>query len=734
MGSLRLKLLGSFEARRASGEILEIAGRKNQALLAYIALRPGKFLPREKLVNLLWSDRGEAQARNSLRQALVTLRRDLQGIDPAPLIFERDTIAGDAAGIATDVAEFEALAASGTPDALRRAARLYEGDLLDGLAIRDAAFEEWLSGEQGKLRESAVAVLERLSTLTSGAEAMTVARQLLALDPLREASHRALMRVYAAQGQVDQATRQYHACRDILRRELDVEPSKQTAALYREITENRYRPAPPDEEPARGYALPPVAEAVLGLWASPPAAPSLPDRLSIAVLPFVNMSGDLEQEYFSDGITEDIITDLSRVSGLFVIARNTAFTFKGKAVEVVQAARNLNVRYVLEGSVRKVGSRIRINTQLIDGNTGGHVWADRYDRALGDIFALQDEISQATVSALKVRLLPQERQAIERRSTQNPEAYELYLQARHYLQQRGARNLEAGLRFCHQALKIDPGYSRAWASAALCQALLYVRGRSEDAGLSAAEKALSLDPTLAEAHAAKGRALAELGREDEALAAHETSLGLDPESPDVQYYFGRTCHQFGRHEAAIRHLERAAQLLETDYFPLALASQSYELLGRKNEATRTVRRALELIEREIGERPDNVHAIVQGAWAFAYLGDKERANEWARRAAAIDPEDPLDHYNLGCALTRMNEPEQALDVLEACASKLSPEWIDWVKQDSDLIPLRGHPRYQALIRRGEGRLAASRKSKAGGGAAPARPRSSGQGDLRNDAR
>lgn len=727
MGSLRLKLLGSFEARRASGEILEIAGKKNQALLAFVGLRPGKFLPREKLVNLLWSDRGEAQARNSLRQALVTLRRDLQGIEPAPLLFERDTIAGDAAAIATDVAEFEELAAAGTTDALRQAARLYEGDLLDGLAIRDPAFEEWLFAEQGKLRETALTVLERLSTLTSGAEAMAFARRLLGLDPLREASHRALMRVYAAQGQVDQATRQYHACRDILRRELGVEPSKQTSELQREISEHRYRPAPVDEAPSPAPML--LREPALSR-----AGLTLPDRPSIAVLPFVNMSGDLEQEYFSDGITEDIITDLSRVSGLFVIARNTAFTFKGKAVEVVQAARNLNVRYVLEGSVRKVGSRIRINTQLIDGNTGGHVWADRYDRALGDIFALQDEISEATVSALKVRLLPQERQAIERRATQNPEAYELYLQARHYLQQRGARTLEAALRFCNQALEIDPGYSRAWASAALCQALLYVRGRSADAGLSAAEKALALDPTLAEAYAAKGRALAELGREEDALAAHETSLRLDPDSPDVQYYFGRTCHQFGKHEAAIRHLERAAQLLETDYFPLALASQSYELLGRKGEAIRTVRRALDLIEKEIAERPDNVHAIVQGAWALAYLGENERANDWARRAAAIDPEDPLDHYNLGCALTRMNNPEQALDLLEACASKLSPEWIDWVKQDSDLIPLHGHPRYQALVRRGEARLAASRKKAGGGSVVQARPRSAGQRDLRSDAR
>ena len=698
--SLRLKLLGSFEARGSSGQTVEISGKKAQALLAYLALSPGKSLPREKLVNLLWSDRGDAQARGNLRQVLVTLRRDLEGIDPAPLLFERDTITGDAAAISTDVGEFQWLAASSALDDLRQAATLYEGEFLDGLAIRDPAFEEWLSGERSRLHEIAITVLDRLTGLSTGAGAVAIGKRLLALDTLREGSYRALMHIYADQGQFDQAIRHYQACRDILRRELGTEPSKQTTNLYREISESRYRPAQSNEAPAPVPGTP------------PPATANSPSPLSIAVLPFVNMSGDVEQEYFSDGITEDILTDLSRVSALFVIARNTAFTFKGRAVEAVQVARELNVKYVLVGSIRKVGTRVRIITQLIDGTSGGHVWAERYDRAFGDIFALQDEISQATVAALKVRLLPQERKAIETRSTQNPEAYELYLHARHYLQQRGARNLEIALRFCHQALEVDPNYSRAWASVALCEALLYVRGRSSDSGLSAAEKALSLDPTLAEAHAAKGRALAELGRYDEALAAHEVSLRLNPDSFDVRYYFGRTCHQIGRYEAAIEHLERAAQLLETDYSPLGLVSQSYEMLGRKDEATHTVRRALVLIESEIAERPDNVHAIVQGAWALAYLGERKRAQEWARRAMAIDPDDPLDHYNLGCSLARMNKPDQALDLLEACAAKRSPEWIDWVKQDSDLISLRDHPRYKALIARGEASLAAIRRDKA----------------------
>ncbi len=219
-----------------------------------------------------------------------------------------------------------------------------------------------------------------------------------------------------------------------------------------------------------------------------------------------------------------------------------------------------------------------------------------------------------------------------------------------------------------------------------------------DSGLAAAEKAIAIDPSLAEAYAAKGRALAELGRGEEALAAHEISLRLDPGSSDVRYYFGRSCLQFGHHKAAVEHLERAAQLVPTDYLPLALASQSYELLGRKNDANRTVRRALDLIEREIVERPDNVHAIVQGAWALGYLGERQKAKLWARRAMAIDPDDPLDRYNLACTWARMNEQDLALDLLNPVRPSFLPEWINWIKQDSDLIPLHDHPRYRALPR------------------------------------
>ncbi|TGS11462.1 adenylate/guanylate cyclase domain-containing protein [Mesorhizobium sp. M2E.F.Ca.ET.209.01.1.1] len=431
--------------------------------------------------------------------------------------------------------------------------------------------------------------------------------------------------------------------------------------------------------------------------------PALPEAPSLAVLPFVNMSGDPEQEYFSDGITEDIITDLSKVSTLNVLSRHTTFTFKGKAVEIGQLAQRLKIRYVVEGSVRKAGGRVRITAQLIDASKDSQVWGERYDRELKDIFALQDEIAQAIVAALKIRLLPAEKTAIESRSTQDPKAYQLYLLGRHYLTQQGARSLEIAVRFCRQALEIDPDYARAWAVVALCQAFLHFGG-SEESGLSAAEKALALDATLAEAHAARARALAALGRNDEALAAHEESLRLEPDSFEVRVNFGLTCLYLGRYEDAIEHCERAAQLLEADHWALLIAADCYRLLGRHDELGAASRRALERAEREIALHPDNARALSLGAIALAHLGEKERAEEWAARALTIEPDDMRDYHNIACAFAQMGEPDRALDLLETCLPKA--HLLAWIKREPELMPLHGHPRYQALIAREEARLAA----------------------------
>ena len=255
-------------------------------------------------------------------------------------------------------------------------------------------------------------------------------------------------------------------------------------------------------------------------------------RASICVLPFVNMSGEPEQEYFSDGISEDITTDLSKISALEVVARNTAFSFKGQSPDVKEVAKQLSVSHVLEGSVRKAGSRVRINAQLIDGSTGKHLWADRFDRDLIDIFEIQDEISKAIVDALKVKLLPAEKKAIEHRGTDSAEAYNLYLMARQqwtWGSYGNSRRDEAIVRFALRAVKIDPQYAQAWALMALAQAELRWWHGKDDDPLPASERALAVNPGLAEPYCVKVRYFEELGQHGDADKELEKALQLGPE-------------------------------------------------------------------------------------------------------------------------------------------------------------------------------------------------------------
>ena len=290
-------------------------------------------------------------------------------------------------------------------------------------------------------------------------------------------------------------------------------------------------------------------------------------RQSICVLPFMNMSGDPEQEYFSDGITEDIITDLSKVSALSVVARNTAFTFKAQSLDVKEVAQKLGVDHVLEGSVRKAGNRVRITAQLIDGKAGDHHWADRYDRDLTDIFAIQDEISKAIVQALRVKLLPAEKKAIEQRGTSSVEAYNLYLLARQQLvggSFGNPRRDEAIVRICQQATVIDPDYAEAWALMAFAQSeLRFWHGKDADP-LPAIEKAMALRPDMPEVQCVRARYLENEGKHEQADREIRAALKADPESWEVNREAARMNFRSGRIKEAAPYFEKAAALMETD--------------------------------------------------------------------------------------------------------------------------------------------------------------------------
>ncbi|SMY06358.1 TPR end-of-group domain-containing protein [Flavimaricola marinus] len=450
--------------------------------------------------------------------------------------------------------------------------------------------------------------------------------------------------------------------------------------------------------PGRGYQF------VLPVEEGPPPPTPTPEKDTsdgpkILVLPFANTSNDPDQEYFSDGITEDIITDLSKVAALSVIARNTAFTFKGRAVDVMQTAQRMSLSHVVEGSVRKAGDRIRINAQLVDGATGHSIWSDRFDRHLTDIFDLQDQIAEAIVTALRVRLVPSERVAIQSRPTDNPEAYEIYLQARYHHTRLDRQNFAIARRLAQKALEIDPNYDLAWALLAISQTGLHALSASDDHGLHAAERALALNSDLSEALAAKAFVLAGLGRFDEAFELHERSLELDPESYDVRFLYGRTCFQTGRHADAIVHWERASELSEADLAATSHLAMCYRATGQHAKVLDSARRTLERAERVLSENSSDSYALISGVGAYAKLGEADRAKQWALRVKAVDPDDPSIDYNIACAMALLGETEAALDTLDACLARVDPLTFSvWVGQDSDLDALRDHPRFQRLVR------------------------------------
>jgi adenylate cyclase len=424
------------------------------------------------------------------------------------------------------------------------------------------------------------------------------------------------------------------------------------------------------------------------------------ERPSIAVLPFTNMSGDPEQEYFSDGITEDIITDLSKISGLSVIARNTSFTYKGKSVKMQEIARELGTDYVVEGSVRKSGTRVRVTGQLIDVRDGCHVWAERFDRDLTDIFAIQDEITQAIVEQLKVKLLPQEKKSIEQAPTDNIEAYTYYLRGREFLHRHSKSYYQLARRMFAKAAELDARYARAYAGIADCDSFLFLHYHMDvgiDSILATSAKALALENELAEAHASRGLALSVAQQHEEAMAEFEQAIALDPNSFEAHYLAARASFVHGEIERAAGLFERAAEIRPNDYQSPCLLIQIYRSLGRERESKAAARKGIERAERELTLHPEDPRPAYLGASALMELGESERSREWLSRALAIDPDDPMTQYNVACGYSTLGDIDAAFDLLERWLPFVSHETRAWIKHDSDLDPLRRHPRYQKIL-------------------------------------
>jgi len=461
-----------------------------------------------------------------------------------------------------------------------------------------------------------------------------------------------------------------------------------------------------DRQSAAFRSLCKALEAKLGAPSRPGAAQERESQVTVCVLPFANMSGDPEQEYFSDGITEDIITDLGKVSALSIVSRNMAFAFKGATGGVGEIGLQTKASHVLVGSVRKAGERVRITAQLIDATNDAQVWGDRYDRDLNDIFALQDEISKAIVAALRLTLLPEEQHALEQRSTSNAEAYKLYLMARQFWQLDDERNDEIVIRICKHVVELDPNYAEAWATMALAHWNLFAHKNLpiEDVQRPA-RRALALGPHLADAHAAVATAHRSAGNFSEGLAAAQKAIEIDRASYVANRTAGLCCMGLRQYDEAIRYFKIAADLMDSDFTAAMFIVQSFMARNDKPRAKAAAAKAMTRIEKIVAAEPGHSRAIGMGVYALSVLGQRERAVEWATRARLIDPDNSNLHYNLACAMSTLGEHDRALTILEGIAEKASQGMISWIEADSDFDPIRSDPRFDAMVAGAKERLA-----------------------------
>ncbi|MGD9968308.1 MAG: TIR domain-containing protein [Hyphomonadaceae bacterium] len=426
-------------------------------------------------------------------------------------------------------------------------------------------------------------------------------------------------------------------------------------------------------------------------------------RPALLVLPFVNMSGDGEQEYFADGVTEDIITDLSKIAAISVVSRNTAFTYKGKAVAVAALARDLSVSHILEGSVRKSGTRVRVTAQLLEAKSDAQIWAERFDRTLDDIFAIQDEISKAIVGALQVKLAPEEKRAIEKRATASSEAYELYVMARAFSRKGSERLKPVIIRICRRVVELDPNFAPAWALISFAESELTQRGvagSSPQRALETAQRAIDADPNFAPGYAALAEAhLRGLAESQPVDALLQRALELDPDCYEAHLVAGASAIAKREYETAVRHFERAIALDEDAYWPAGMVVQAYEALGNHDDVLAASRRSRARCERILAHEPDHSGALGFFVTSLADLDETDRAREWAQRAVLFDPDNARLHYNLACAMARIGDAEAAAALIEPWIDSISRGWLLWMERDNSLDSVRTHPRFVAMVER-----------------------------------
>lgn len=553
MSKLQLILLGHFDCLLASGTRIALSMRKAEALLAFLALAPGLRHPRERLINLLWSDRGEEQARNSLRQALSSIKKSLGDVADLVLQIDRKTVSLNAALVEVDALEFERLALEGDYESLASAADLYQGEFLEGIAIRDAACQEWLDGERERFKRQYIEILFNLAETQLLSHdynhAIRSAERLVEQDPLVESGWRLLMRSYFENGDRNHALQAFKRCQQILRAELEVGPEPATIELRERIA---------------GGAIEPRSAPATAKIASP--APTTDSDHSIAVLPFDNLSGDPEQEYFSDGITDSIILNLSLFPGLRVKSRNSSFAFKQQLKSLGEISRELGVDYIVEGSVRKTETRIRVTTQLVEAASGNQLWGKRYDAEIEDLFDLEEELSRSIAATVTGKIESELQRIAIARGASDPRAYDLLLSGGYHLAQGDRNSVLVAIEEFHQCLSEDPVNARAHADLFYCHDLSVMDHWAED-----------------------------VDRARELATEHILqAVALDPDSAYIQVAYANHLaftHQF---DEAERQLNRALEINPNDTEAIAMRAVCLSIRGESADALEQAKLALKL--------------------------------------------------------------------------------------------------------------------------------------------
>lgn len=427
--------------------------------------------------------------------------------------------------------------------------------------------------------------------------------------------------------------------------------------------------------------------------------PDQPDR-SVAVLYFENLSGAKEDEYFRDGMTEDVITELAKIKNLRVVPRSAVLAFRDKTPQVAQVGQQLRSAYVLQGSIRRADSRLRVTVQLAEARTGHSVWAERYDRQMEDVFAIQDEIAQNIARALSVMLTEGEKHEIEKTPTRNIQAYDYYLRGRQFFYQMTRKGLESARQMFARAIVLDPGYARAYAGVADCCCFLYIWSDSSldnlREALSASCRAAGMDPQSAEAHASCGFAEYLNKNYEQAEKEFQIAIHLDFRLFEAYYFYARSCFERGQYEKAASLFARASQANPDDYQAHTLRGLCFQALHRVRDACEAFRLGVQKAEHQLERHPDDVKAFSTGASALYGIGDWVRAREWADRALSLEPEEGPILYNVACVFALLRESDKAIACLEK-AFALGYGNKAWIKNDPDLSSVRDHPRFQALI-------------------------------------